>query len=243
MSSKNGGRSGAGKKRRGSVGSRKKRKDRVPQKVDGTFLGETVPNVLKQSMPAIHKLGKEKFAIVLNEAVDQFAGNSNVSGLDKAREASGLVDDDFHAVHTSFITILRAGFRERHKRKKLEDDMKAMNFPEYASEGFVNIFSKRRGSMESIAKTETFRYPTLKNLKWRVDVTISTSSLSRVLKPSVLMEMSLSDGSIKTFEMQIDQFHQLRYNVAKVLKYMRGLESRAIMRLVTDLELGKLKHV
>lgn len=242
MSSKNGDGAGGGKKRRGSVGTRKKRKDRVPQKVDATFLGDTVPNVVKKSMPTIHKLGEENFKTLLNAALDQFAGKSNVSGLERAREASGLGEDSFHAVITCFITVLRAGFRERHKRKTLESDMNAMNFPEYVSKGFIKVFSKRRGSMESIAQSETFRYPTLKNLKWRVDVTISTSSLSRVLKPSVLMEMSLSDGSIKTFEMQIDQFHQLRYNVAKVLKYMRGLESRAIMNLVADLELGKLKH-
>ena len=73
-------------------------------------------------------------------------------------------------------------------------------------------------------------------------MTISTSSLSRILKPSVLMQLTLSDGSVKTFEMQVDQFHQLRYNVAKVLQYMRKVENRAIMSLVADLEVGKLKH-
>ncbi len=31
------------------------------------------------------------------------------------------------------------------------------------------------------------------------------------------MQMSLSDGRIKTFEVSIEQFHQLRYNVAKVV--------------------------
>jgi hypothetical protein len=40
------------------------------------------------------------------------------------------------------------------------------------------------------------KYPSLDDLRWRVEVTISTSALSRVLKPSVLLEMTLSDGTI-----------------------------------------------
>ncbi len=34
-------------------------------------------------------------------------------------------------------------------------------------------------------------------------------------------QMSLSDGRIKTFEVSIEQFHQLRYNVAKVNNYLQ----------------------
>lgn len=36
--------------------------------------------------------------------------------------------------------------------------------------------------------------------RWRVDVAISTSALKRALKPSVLMEMTLSSGKICVFE-------------------------------------------
>jgi len=39
------------------------------------------------------------------------------------------------------------------------------------------------------------RFPTLADLRWRVDVTISTSSLNRVLKPTLLFQLTLSDGT------------------------------------------------
>jgi hypothetical protein len=50
-----------------------------------------------------------------------------------------------------------------------------------------------------------------------------------VLEPSVLLEMTLSDGSIKTFEVSISKFHELRYNVAYVLKEIDDLEKRKIL--------------
>ena len=137
---------------------------------------------------------------------------------------------------------MKAGFRERHKALDLKTDLSKLNFPDRCVEAFLKVIKKKRKKIEKIAIGSSIRYPTLKSANWRVDVTISTSSLSRVLKPSVLMQLTLSDGSVKTFEMQVDQFHQLRYNVAKVLQYMRKVENRAIMSLVADLEVGKLKH-
>ncbi len=62
------------------------------------------------------------------------------------------------------------------------------------------------------------RLPTLKSLRWRVDVAISTSALKRALKPSVLMELTLTTGQVHTFEVPADQFHKLRYNVSYLLK-------------------------
>lgn len=57
-----------------------------------------------------------------------------------------------------------------------------------------------------------------------MDVAISSSSLLRVFRPCILMQVALSDGRIKTFDVPVDQFHQLRYNVAKVLRDMQELE-------------------
>lgn len=42
--------------------------------------------------------------------------------------------------------------------------------------------------------------------------------MDRVLQPSILMQMVDSDGFIRTFEMTVEQFHQLRFSTALVLK-------------------------
>ena len=48
--------------------------------------------------------------------------------------------------------------------------------------------------------------------------------------------MTLSNGSIKTFEVSIEQFNQLRYGVAKLLHDMQTLRRHPIMKVVGELE-------
>lgn len=67
---------------------------------------------------------------------------------------------------------------------------------------------------------------------WRVDVSLSTSSLNRTLEPSVHFQMNLSDGRTISFEMTIHTFHLLRFNVTFVLKEMDDILNRQIFKLV-----------
>eukprot|EP00727_Mastigamoeba_balamuthi_P009404 m51a1_g5086 hypothetical protein (85) ;mRNA; r:255249-255619 len=77
----------------------------------------------------------------------------------------------------------------------------------------------------------TFRHPTLADLKWRVDVAVSTSASSRVMAPVILMEMTTSEGKVWTFEVPVDKFHELRYNVARVLKDVEELDQLPILKI------------
>jgi hypothetical protein len=64
--------------------------------------------------------------------------------------------------------------------------------------------------VEKSAYTRRIRLPQLDTLKWRVDVTISTGSLLRVMKPVLMLQLTLTDGTTATFEVSQDRFHQLR---------------------------------
>jgi len=75
-------------------------------------------------------------------------------------------------------------------------------------------------------------FPRLRGARWRVDVSISNSSLDRVMRPSVSMEWTLSDGRVETFEMSVDQFQRLRYDTAKQLRTMQETERHPIWRIV-----------
>ncbi len=46
---------------------------------------------------------------------------------------------------------------------------------------------------------------------------LSTSSVSRVLRPCLLLRTTLSDGRMDTFEVNITRFHELRHAVAEAL--------------------------
>ena len=72
----------------------------------------------------------------------------------------------------------------------------------------------------------------LKSMNWRLDVSISTSSLSRSLEPSIFIEMNLSNGQKISFEMNLSAFHLLRFNVTIVLKEMDDLLNRQMFKLL-----------
>ena len=57
--------------------------------------------------------------------------------------------------------------------------------------------------------------PELQQLRWRVDVVLATSACARVLKPSVLVQLQLSDGTTRCVELSVKAFHELRYKVCK----------------------------
>ena len=80
----------------------------------------------------------------------------------------------------------------------------------------------RRHDLESFSTKIAPQYPSIVDLRWRVDVAISTSKQARSLRPTVLMETALSDGSLKTFEVSAEKFQALRFNVTRALHEVLG---------------------
>eukprot|EP01035_Chromulina_nebulosa_P019950 gene19950-25916_t len=55
------------------------------------------------------------------------------------------------------------------------------------------------------------------------------------------MQIILSDGRIKTFDVSIDQFNQLRYAVAKLLYDIQSLERHPIMRIIKEFKIKEIE--
>ena len=58
--------------------------------------------------------------------------------------------------------------------------------------------------------------------------------------PTLLFQMTLSNGKIWTFEVNVQQFNQLRYGVAKTLQDMGVLERHPVMRMENEEEHKRL---
>lgn len=95
---------------------------------------------------------------------------------------------------------------------------------------FIIEISRREDIERSLLKI-TAHNVTLKSIDWRVDVSISSSSVSRALVPTIIMQMHLSDGLIVSYEINLHTFHILRFNVALVLKEMEDLLNRQMFKL------------
>lgn len=138
------------------------------------------------------------------------------------------------AITSGLFILLRAIIRmpdNNLKPEVLKAELQELKIPENVIEDLSEVVSSQRSSLCKAALVQQPRFPTLNNFQWRVDVSISTSALSRVLEPTANFKMVLSDGSTKHFEVSMKMFHYLRCNVASVLKEMEDLEKHNIVKM------------
>jgi len=130
--------------------------------------------------------------------------------------------------------ILRSAVRSDIEVKTFSRDVKVMMPDEFASV-LVSAYRNRKEVLQDkmTEESQQLALPSLESIRWRVDVTISTTSLSRVFRPTVTFSITLSNGKVRTFEVSMEKFNELRYNVAKLLKLTLDLEKHPM--LVRDL--------
>mmetsp|Transcript_3762 Transcript_3762/g.5838 ORF Transcript_3762/g.5838 Transcript_3762/m.5838 type:complete len:240 (-) Transcript_3762:151-870(-) len=212
---------------------------KVPKGIDtSTYFAPSIPDEVKQTIPLLHITPSEVLSDTLSKVVLMVNGEpvSDESLVILQRGASKIEGMDYGLLFTGLYSIIRIAIRQKAKSASIHSDLLKMNCPAPAADEIVRVIQTSRTSMESSALCHRIRFPRLEKLRWRVDVIISSGSLSRVLRPVVLMQMVLSNSVIKTFEVSIDQFNQLRYGVAKVLNDMQTLERHPIMRIVNEFE-------
>ena len=73
--------------------------------------------------------------------------------------------------------------------------------------------------------------PALTRVRWRTDVVISSSSLSKVMRTALTMELTLDTGRVVTLEVPADKLAELRYTTAKALFEMGGVEAHPVLRI------------
>lgn len=140
------------------------------------------------------------------------------------------IDQWYSAVLKILHTHLRspAGSIKPAEFKECLQDLKLS--PDCIEDLSTVVYGQRRGVLVNELLHVTQFYPHIKSCRWRVDINISSSVLSRVLEPSIIMEWTLSSGECKTFELSMARFHQLRHAVASLLKEIQTLERRNALR-------------
>lgn len=144
-----------------------------------------------------------------------------------------FTEESARVLFAGVIKLLRCASRQVSlKPEFFKEDLQMLRLsPEVVNDLHAAAFKRKKQPRATSDSLLHVRLPQLTNLRWRVDVTISNSSLSRVLEPFLLMELTLSNGTVRSFEIPVSKFHELRYNVATVLKEMEDLEKRSILKL------------
>ncbi|XP_028397701.1 COMM domain-containing protein 5-like [Dendronephthya gigantea] len=198
------------------------------------FHGSKIPTEVRKMVPYLTSLKVEKFKKLL-EVVQHSLENYEVDqdilcSLRDKNISEGSVLQIFSGLHKIMKATLRLTLTSI-KQETYKAELLSYKIPEnFVNEIIVNVF-KSHTRVETGVLSNRIRLPGLQSLKWRVDVTISTSSLNRVLVPTVFMEVKTSDGSIKSFEVSLSKFNELEYDVAYLLKEMEDLEKRNILKI------------
>lgn len=121
--------------------------------------------------------------------------------------------------------------RQRIKIPYLKDQLKEMDLEEDLINLFVEAYETKKEEFMKLISEKTSWFNHIVNVRWRVDVTISNSVMSKVFKPLLLLQMELSTGRIVTMEVTLEQFHKLRLSVATILNDMHNIESHPIYKI------------
>lgn len=194
---------------------------KVPNGIDNiTYFTPQIPSEVKEIVPLLHKITIEIFREILSSVLLYLKGNTitDEQFLVLQRLSNKIEGGiDIGLLYSGLYTIIRIAIRQKVKNDVIKNDLLKMNLPSHIVDDIIRVIRISRFDIENTALVNRIRFPRLEKLRWRVDVIISSGSLSRVLRPTILMQMILSNKVIKTFEVSIEQFSQLRLGVAKVI--------------------------
>eukprot|EP01027_Heterolobosea_sp_BB2_P025531 GEZU01039189.1.p1 GENE.GEZU01039189.1~~GEZU01039189.1.p1 ORF type:complete len:250 (-),score=62.71 GEZU01039189.1:77-826(-) len=137
----------------------------------------------------------------------------------------------FPVIFTGFYCILRAAIRTKLNAESFAEQLNELQFSAPVVRLLAKTLKDKRELFEKIALDNSSWYNRVVNVRWRVDVTISSSSMLRVFKPVILLQLELSDGRVRMMELSLEQFHKLRHSVASVLNHIHILMSHPIMKI------------
>ncbi|XP_057706615.1 COMM domain-containing protein 5 [Corythoichthys intestinalis] len=202
---------------------------------DTSFLGGRIPAEIESMSKNLKEVEQELFRKLLKAVVNALEGKDCRDTMKTIAENSVIPQEKLSHIVAGMYRLLSEAVRIPQtllKQEAFKEDLRELRIPEDFITDFCSVvFGNRRAALEAATSQRDPHLPTLDEFKWRVDVAISTSSLARALQPSVLMNMKLSNGSVHQFEVPTSKFHELRYNVALILKEMNDLEKRSILRI------------
>jgi len=215
----------------------------VPKGIDrSTFFQGPIPREVRAAVPLLHTLEVELAKRLINEIalfLEQVGGVdgdavAKLNTVFKPNLFEYLADMRASVVVTGLYTIMKTCVGHKVRSQHIEADLGRMNVPQALRLEIIDALRRARPDLESAALSRRLRCAQISKFRWRIDVTMSTGLLSKVMRPSILVQMSLSSGVIKTFEISIEQFNQLRYGVAKVLQEMQRVKRHPILKIINE---------
>ncbi|KAF5274524.1 hypothetical protein FQA39_LY07136 [Lamprigera yunnana] len=98
--------------------------------------------------------------------------------------------------------------------------------------GFNKSFVKAVLTSPTIIMDKEY-YKTAKKLtkfNWRIDISFVYGFLKEQVPPTIIINLQLSSGKQCTFEVDLQTFHKLRFNVSLLLKELTAIEKLSLVK-------------
>ncbi|XP_065109882.2 COMM domain-containing protein 5 [Paramisgurnus dabryanus] len=198
-----------------------------------SLFGGAVPADVELLSKHLKDLDRDTFKQILVAVVNAVDGQDCSESMRLIAESGLISEETFNHVVAGLYAVMKEALCLPSIRQEVfSEDLRALRVTEdFIADVSSVVFGNRQTSMKVSPALQGPSFPKIEEFRWRVDVAISTSSLSRALQPSVLMQMKLSDGCLHRFEVPVAKFQDLRYNVSLILKEMNDLEKRSILKI------------
>ena len=195
-----------------------------------------MPVEIKVALPTLIGLDRATTQNVIKAASAYLKGKEFTTEMSAMQaEALGMDVASYGQVFTAIYLLLRTIVGRRITGKSV-GELTGLGLSTEVVGDIARVVKAQRSAIEDVATGSAQACPRLVSTRWRVDVAISTSSLNKCLKPSILMQLGLSDGKLKNFELPLEKFHDLRFNVAKALRAVQDLEAHPLIRVINHVD-------
>jgi len=197
-----------------------------------SFLGYKILPEIKYLQKNWKQIDANKLKIFLALSAKYLKDNDSLNQDDFNAQTKGIDQQIARKLFAGTLTILRSALRSKYNPQTISEQLQQeIQMPTELANLFGAVIKSTGKDIVEKELENKLSYPQLEYLDWRIDVTISTGSMNRVLKPSIMMQLNLDDGRQILLQLNQEKFQELRYQVASVLKEMQNVEANPILKL------------
>ncbi len=155
-----------------------------------TYFSPVISEEIKSIIPLLHATPIDTIKVLIHAVFHYLLSHAVVSELNEEIYNKGLQPKEVNKLVTGLYLIIRIALKNKIKLSIIKADLLKMNAPGPVVEEIVKEVMTSRLPYEVLATQHRVQFFKLEKIRWRIDVVISSGSLSRVMKPNILMQVS-----------------------------------------------------
>lgn len=178
---------------------------KLPKGVDAsTFFSPVIPDDIRSSFKLLHEHPAEVYAPFVKVVAQYLAEGDGMmiptALYDRTESATGMSTNDINMLLSAIFLIVRSAIRSKSKVSVVRRDLaETMLLPAQFVEQICAALVKFRTPLERHVLVNRIHHAKLEKIRWRLDVTISSGSLSRIMRPNILMQVGINHATLVYF--------------------------------------------